>query len=311
VKNSVYALPNSPQAREDFEWIKSEVLAMKGEATVFAADSVDSLSEDEMIAAFRRARQEDFDEIRSQAEKLQGKVGRKRPITRPVRRHLAHRTQLLRKHWNQIASIDFFGAPGRDEAAAALGDLEQLLTEQSPAAEKSSAKGENLKPHGFRDQLWVTRPRPGIDRMASAWLIRRFIDPGAKFGFVERADDVPSAIPFDMFGVEFGHQGNNCTFETLTNRFGLKNPVLEWLGKIVHNLDLKDDKHTAPEAPAIGLLVEGLRHLFSDDQELLERGITMFEAMYRSSAANPPPTRKPRKATARPRRKVLRKKRKT
>jgi len=311
VKNSVYVLPNSPQAREDLEWIKTEVVAMKGQATVFAADSVDSLSEDEIIAAFRRARQKDFDQVRREAEKLQAKTGRNRPATSLVRRRLARRARLLREHWNQIAAIDFFGAPDRDEAAAALGDLEQSLASRGPVSEKSSAKSENLKAHGFRDQLWVTRARPGIDRMATAWLIRRFIDRGAKFGFVERADDVPSAIPFDMFGVEFSHQGNHCTFETLAKRFGLASPAVEWLGQIVHNLDLKDDKYAVPEAAAIGWLVDGLRQLFADDQELLEKGMTMFEALYRSFAANPLSAQKPDNVKSRQKKRVTRKRRKT
>lgn len=311
VKNSVYVLPNSKQAQEDLEWIKSEVVAMKGQATVFAADSVDSLSDGEIISTFRRTRQKDYDEVHGEARNLLTKTGRKRPISSPVRRHLAHRAQLLRKQWDRIASIDFFGAPSREEALAALRNLEELLTKQGPALEEPSAKGKTLKPRTFRNQLWITRPRPGIDRMASAWFIRHFIDPGAKFGFVERADDMPSAIPFDMFGVDFSHQGNNCTFETLADRFGLQQSSLKWLEQIVHNLDLKDNKYVVPEAPAIGLLVDGLQQMFSDDLELLERGITLFEALHRSSAAERSPTRKPSKATPRRRRKVSRKQRET
>lgn len=304
IKNSVYVLPNSAQAQEDLEWIKSEVVALNGQATVFAADSVDSLSDDEIINAFRRARQKDYVEVHREAERLLAKASRKRPISSPVRRHLTHRAQLLRKRRDQIASVDFFGAPGRDEAFAALENLEQLLTNQSPATERRSTEGMTLKPRAFRNQLWVTRPRPGIDRMASAWLIRRFIDPTAKFAFVDGTHDVPSAIPFDMFGVEFSHQGNNCTFETLAGHFGVQSPSLKWLGQIVHDLDLKDDKYAVPEAPAIGLLVDGLQQLYSDDQELLDHGITMFEALHRSSATDRAQRRKPRKANGRPRKKT-------
>lgn len=150
-----------------------------------------------------------------------------------------------------------------------------------------------LKAEKFHSRRWVTRPRPGVDRMASAWLIRRFIDAEARFGFVDRPADAPQAIPFDMFGVEFSHQGNRCTFETLAERFGVEKPGVEWLGRIVHDLDLKDGKYAVPEAASVGRLIDGLQQLHRDDSELLEQGMTMFEALYRSYPERPSPAAKP------------------
>jgi hypothetical protein len=116
--------------------------------------------------------------------------------------------------------------------------------------------------------------------MGSAWLIKRFIDPEARFGFVERPPTAADAVPFDMFGVEFTHQGEWCTFETLAHTFAITDSAVERLAAIVHDLDLKDGKFGAPEAGTVGALVEGLQALFPDDHLLLDNGMTMFEALY-------------------------------
>ena len=157
----------------------------------------------------------------------------------------------------------------------------------------------------FRDRIWITRPRPGIDRMSTAWLIRRFIDPRARFRFAEKPEKSAAGVPFDMFGVEFSHQGNRCTFETVAQRFGISSPPVDWLGRIVHDIDLKDDSYAEDEAPAIGRLVDGLRQMYADDQELLERGITMFAALYRSYEDHRKGARKPATHSRRAARRAL------
>lgn len=287
VRNSVYVLPNSAQAREDLEWIKAEIVAMKGQATLFAADGVDSLCGEEIVAAFRAARHQDFEGIRREASRLPAAGRRSRTMRAARRRRLERAARLLRERWSETAAIDFFGAPGRDEAAAAVEELELQLAGAPSRAATSPQAGEVLKPERFRDRIWVTRPRPGIDRLASAWLIRRFIDARAEFRFADKPDLAADAVPFDMFGAEFSHHGDNCTLETLAQRFGIASPAVEWLGRIVHDLDLKDERYGVPEAAAIGRLVDGLRQVYQDDTALLEHGVTMFEALYRSFASSP------------------------
>jgi len=280
LKNSVYLLPNTPQCREDMEWIRTEVEAMKGQAIVFAVEPVDRRAgDDEIVAAFGAARQADYTEIRRQAESLAaGHKGRRRDGHERAARQ-------LRESWTDVARKDFFGAPGRDQAAAAI---ERLGAKEEGSPVESVEP--RLKPASYRGRLWVTRPRPGIDRMGSAWLIRRFVDPRAKFAFAARPETAPRrAIPFDMFGAGFSHQGAFCSFENLARRFGISDPAVGRLARIVHDLDLKDARYHAAEAPVVGSMVDGLRRVYchdSDDAELLDQGIRMFEALYRSYAAD-------------------------
>ena len=123
--------------------------------------------------------------------------------------------------------------------------------------------------------------------MSSAWLIRRFIDPKARFSFADKPTARGKQIPFDMYGVAFGHQGDACTFETLTRHYKIADPAVRHISRIVHDLDLKDDKFQAAETSAVGALVEGLRQMYSNDQELLREGIKMFEALYQSISKKP------------------------
>ena len=166
------------------------------------------------------------------------------------------------------------------------------------AAAPPAANGKGRKPAGGHDdaghydgRLWVTRPRPGVDRMASAWLIRRFIDAKARFGFITDVKSAGDALPFDMFGAGFGHEGDHCTFETLAARFDIRDPAVTRIAAIVHDLDLKDGKFGAPEAATLGIAIDGLQLSSMEDGVLLDRGITLFEALYRSFAQSTRPPR--------------------
>jgi len=180
------------------------------------------------------------------------------------------------------------------ETAGAVEALERLAAGvKAPSAETTV-----LAPAAFRNRRWVTRPRPGVDRMASAWLIRRFIDPHATFAFVERPADAD--IPFDMYTGQFTHHGTSCTFETLVQRFAIEDAAVARMARIVHDLDMKETRYGCPETPAVERLIDGLRASYTDDQRLLEQGIVMFEALARSFATSAPPA--PSATSARKRR---------
>ena len=274
IKGGAYVLPHTPQLREDFEWLRADIVALKGDASLFAADPLDAKTGAELIAQFRSARASEFETLEREAvAEARRAKGRETARSRRVLRQLTDRLQHLQ-------SIDFFRAGAGSAAADAVAALGRRSGGSMPTTSDKPA----LKPASYRSRAWVTRPRPGIDRFASAWLIRRFINPKARFVFAADADaaaaDHPRAVPFDMYGVEFGHQGNECTFETIVRRFRLRAPGLDALARLVHTVDLKDDRFAVPEAPAIHRIVEGLRKQHADDDVLLERGIETVEALY-------------------------------
>jgi len=279
VKQAVYVLPDSPSAREDFEWLKTEIEAAGGQAGVFAADTVDTWSSDELVQEFRRARENDYTTLSRALERVLTAARRKR-APRRSRRAANRIIETFRRRLAAVEAIDFFGSAGRDRVALLVAELQGTLSEATPI--RARDESDKATRDSFRGRTWVTRPHPGIDRMGSAWLIKRFIDPQARFGFVDQPPTSGHAVPFDMFGVEFTHRGDWCTFETLVHTFGLSHSAVERLAAIVHDLDLKDARFGAPEASAVGALVEGLQALYTDDHVLLETGMTMFEALYRA-----------------------------
>jgi hypothetical protein len=280
VKQAVYALPDAPAAREDFEWLKIEIEASGGQATLFTADTVETWSSDELVQEFRRAREHDYTSLARALEQSLATARRKR-APRRSRQAALRLVEGFRRRLAAIEAIDFFASAGRDRAAVVLDELQQALAGETRPDESSAAQRPRA---AYLGRTWVTRPRPGIDRIGSAWLIKRFIDPAARFGFVEQPPSTGDAIPFDMFGVEFTHQGGLCTFETLVHRFAMTDAAVSRLAGIVHDLDLKDGRFKPPEAAVVGAMVDGLQALYPDDHELLAQGGTMFEALYRSFA---------------------------
>ena len=155
------------------------------------------------------------------------------------------------------------------------------------------SREDHLAPQDFTGRTWVTRPRSGVDRMSSAWLIRRFVDPKARFAFRATTPSGKSReIPFDMFGVEFGHDGDHCTFEVLATRFGIHDPAVKRIGEIVHDVDLKDSRYGHAESAVVHELVEGLRRAHADDHVLLEHGMTMFGGLFESFRGGAPAPRR-------------------
>jgi hypothetical protein len=273
-RNSVYVLPNTDQCREDFEWIRSEIVALGGEATVFAADAISDGGTEDIIAAFQRARDEEYRSLKADVDRL---AKSKRRLVAARNGQGGRLLRSLRDRFGAIERTDFFDALARPQTAEALAALERATAGRRTAP---PAPHTSLNPEDFRGRRWVTRRRPGVDRMASAWLIRRFIDPTATFVFADRPGD--DGVPFDMYTGEFSHHGDLCTFEVLADRFSVHTGAAVKVGQIVHDLDMKELKYGLPEATAVGRMVDGLRALHADDQILLERGIAMFDALARS-----------------------------
>ena len=276
-RTSVYVLPNTEQCRADFSWLRREIVSLGGEAIVFLAEPRDPRESSRLVAAFRRAREDDYRSLSAHARRLAVTRDGRRKSRRSSARERAIRN--LRDRFDAVTRIDFFQARGRDTVTAAISALERSL--RARPAEPTGEENGHLASE-FQSRRWVTRPRPSIDRLSSAWLIRRFIDPLATFGFTLEpgADDVP----FDMPGIGFTHQGAMCTFETLVAEFRIRDPVVVRLSRIVHDLDLKDGRFGLPETGAVGHVIDGLRGLYADDHALLEQGISFFDAFAGSTS---------------------------
>lgn len=278
VKQGVYVLPDTPAAREDFEWLKTEVRSAGGDASVFAADSVDTWADAAIVDAFRQASQEAYQALAGEIarELKRGTGSRAADGEGTVDRRVVDR---FRERLAVVERTDHLGAAGRDRVVTLLA----ALVTPARRGKRTAGRDGAVDPAAYTSRLWVTRPRPGVDRMSSAWLIRRFIDAGARFAFAADRDSLPdaNAIAFDMFGAKLSHHGGDCTFETLCTVFDIRDAAVARIAGIVHDLDMKDDRFRPQEAPTISTLIEGLQICTPDDHELLERGITLFESLYR------------------------------
>lgn len=251
LKNSVYVLPERADTREDFEWLLREVVADGGEATICRARMVGGTTDADLESAFRRERDAEYAEIEREAER-------------------GGSAERLRRRLEGVMRNDFFEAPGRTAAERAIaGTVATAGTAPAGAT-------------------WVTRAGVFVDRIGSAWLIRRFIDPAARFRFVtDQHATNPGELRFDMFDGEYTHEGDRCTFETLLERFGLSDPALAVIGEIVHDIDLKEERYGRPETPGIESVLRGIALAADDDGERLERGFSLFDGLYARLRSHP------------------------
>jgi hypothetical protein len=282
IRQAVYVLPDTPGTREDFEWLKQDVKGAGGDATVFAADALDGAEDDAIADEFRRVRQEDYAALASELEQALKRHGRQQRARSASLPSPPRALNALRERLGAIESVDFFGSAGRDRVVSLLDKFADLAS-GGGTSKRPSRASDTSQDRSYHGRLWITRQRPGVDRMASAWLIRHSIDAEARFVFATDRESVPpDAIPFDMFGVEFSHKDGGCTFETLCSTFSIGEPAVARIAAIVHDLDLKDQRFGAPEAGTVGALIDGLRLAHSDDGELLAQGMTLFDSLYRS-----------------------------
>ena len=275
VKNSVYALPANAETQEDFAWLIKEISELGGEAFVCEAQLVDGLGDSEVQALFDAARDEDYAEIAAAARDLGGKR------SDGTDAEFATQVARLRKQLDEIVAIDFFGADGREPAEGLVSGLEAGLHEEDNAVTATETKAAS---DPLKGRTWVTRQGVQVDRIASAWLIRRFIDDAARFKFVPGTGYAaqPGELRFDMFEGEFTHRGERCTFEVLLGESSLEDPALGAIAEIIHDIDLKDGKYGREEAAGIRTLIAGIASAHNDDTQRLQRGAAVFDDLYES-----------------------------
>src|SRR6266850_1193476 len=267
LKSSAYLLPDSPDRYEQFQWLAQEIQRDGGDATLLRVDRIENMQEPDVVHQFQEARNHDYAALAERYRKLLKGRGPR----------LAEELARLAREMARITEIDFFEAPGRREVERAREAVEERM---ASGRGRPAGAAPPLDLAALKGRRWVTRPRPHVDRIASAWLIKRFVDPAAEFVFAP-PDQIPAdAIPFDMAGVEFGHHGDDCTFETLLRRTGLRDRKLAVLAEIVHEADIKDQKFAREEARGIDLVLRALLSAIKDDHEALAQGMTLFDGLY-------------------------------
>lgn len=274
LKKSVYLLPFSPDNYEQFQWLTQEVEKARGEARLLKVDGIENMKPADVIRLFQDARDREYEHLAGRYRKLYDALDRK--VATRIATSRDGELRRLGKALERLRKIDFFDAPRYREVEQLRESIESQLR---TAPEEHVASGQS-SPKALRGRRWVTRPRPHVDRIASAWLVKRFIDPEAEFLFAPPEEFPPDAIGFDTLGAEFSHQGEDCTFETLLKRFGLRDPQLIRLAQIVHEVDLGDQKFPRDEARGIDLAIRGLLAALKDDQQVLAHGMTLFDGLY-------------------------------
>lgn len=260
-----YLLPNTPQTLEHFEWLAVAVRKFRGQASVLRVQSVDNHPDDDLRRNFVDARSKDYEALQSELKKaLQAQ---KRPAGALGR---------IRKRFSEISAIDYFNSPARSRLEAMLARADEV---EAPMP-KSQRKAQRVKKE-YLNRTWITRPRPGIDRVSSAWLILHFIDENAKFVFDDDPGRHPKAVPFDMFqGGGFGHRGDDCTFETLCKEFQIRGRKIQAVAQIIHDADLEDEKFGRNEGSGLDRVLVGWAKQNVGDEELLRRGMQLIEGLY-------------------------------
>jgi hypothetical protein len=282
IKNSVYAIPRNDQTLEDFQWVLREIIQSGAEASVCAATFIEGLTDEQVEQLFQRARESDFVQIINDAKQILDSGSSIKSITHEDIAVMEGLLVRLKKRHLAVSRIDFFGAPGADESLKLLNRIDELVSERRLASASENRRLDSYDLKGFQDRTWVTRKGVYIDRMASAWLIKHFIDPRASFRFVTERTyrSRENEIRFDMFNGEFTHEGDKCTFEVLSERFSIKDRAIAELAKIIHDIDLKVTPYRQIESPGILALIDGMVASEKSDELRLVRSANLFNDLY-------------------------------
>ena len=265
LKTSTYLLPDEPAQYEQFQWLAQQIRDYGGDSTLVRAQEIEGLTSEKAIAMFNEARARDYVELR---RSLQSFIGHRKKMDAE---EAAAGLGRLTRQFREIRAVDFFDSPRGHDIAMLLRRAE---------GPRRFRQLERLDVQQYQGKTWLTRPRPEIDRVGSAWLISKFIDRKPKFVFAPKADADPNAIPFDMLDAEFSHHGNYCTFETLTKRFAISDKSVAKIGEMIHDADLDDARFQRVEAVGIDRVLKGWAKEGLPDEEILRRGFECFDALY-------------------------------
>jgi hypothetical protein len=267
--NSGYLLPNDPICEERFQWLATSIRKYGGDASVVHVKAIDNISTPQLIRRFTDARTREYRVLVREIQKASIAPRKHQSISWASR---------LRSRFNEIVEIDFFNSPVQKYVRELFGRLDTSHV-RTPIQENPRVNRQT-----YKNRVWVTRPRPGVDRCSSAWLIRRFIDSTARFAFASEGQAPKAAVRFDMFEGGFGHRGDDCTFETLQKEFRIRDRKVKIISEIVHDADLADGKFGQKEGYGVDAVLKGWARKGISDQELLDRGMQLVEGLYHSVA---------------------------
>ena len=268
--NSGYLLPNNPVNEERFQWLATSIRKYGGDASIVHVQGIDNISTPQLIGRFAEARAREYQVLLRHLQKFS-------EIPQP-KRALGHLSR-LRSRFQEIVDVDFFSSPLQKRVAELLtnADAVRLRTKTSERP--------RIDLREYKNRVWVTRPRPGVDRCASAWLIRRFIDSKARFAFAPENQVPKKSVPFDMFHESgFAHRGEDCTFETLQKDFRIRDRRVKVISEIIHDADIADEKFGRKEGYGVDEILKGWARQGISDQELLDRGMQLIEGLYHAQS---------------------------
>jgi len=267
IQTSTYILPDEPARYELFQWLTQEIRSAGGDATLVRAREIEGLPNEKLIELFNTARAKEYAALR---ESLRGALSHRRKTrSSPA---IGNKLDRVRKQFREIRQTDFFNCPRAQ-------DVEMLLRKME-GTQPGEASVSKVATRDYRGRTWVTRPRPEVDRVGSGWLIRKFIDPKAKFIFAKRIPENGRAVSFDMLDAEFSHHGEDCTFETLLKRFRIQDKAAHKIGEMIHDADLDDEKFQRTECIGIDRVLKGWAREGISDQEILRHGLQCFDGLY-------------------------------
>jgi len=271
LKTSTYVLPDEPAHYERFQWLAKEIDDGGGEATLVRVKDIEGMPYAAVVALFNEARARDYDEIvEPLTELIKERKGRK-----IAAETFAGELEKVRRRFQEIQEVDYFQSTRGEDTRALFQKAESLGAHKKKPETKA-----RLRVQDFRGKIWVTRPRPEVDRVGSAWLITKFIDRDAKFVFAHTPAAAPEAIPYDMFQVEFSHQADSCTFETFIERFAIRDRAVLRIAELIHDADLEDDKFHRVEGFGVEQIFKGWAKQGLTDQQILSKGFDCFDALY-------------------------------
>jgi hypothetical protein len=270
-RGGVHILPDREECLESFQWLTKEVQQQKGDCLFMKVEAFEGVTDQDLVGLFQEKSDKEYSELEAVLTELEAKHS---PKDQDDSSKLHIEIEKLRKRHAEISRTDFFDAAGGLRITSRLARLEHKL-----GAPEEQAEIMRVSIDEFQNKVWVTRPRPHVDRLACAWLIRRFIDETAKIKYSNKP--TKNEVAFDMKeGGTFGHVGNLCTFETMMIAFELSDPGLSTVAEIIHEIDLRDSRYLHPETAGVDSILKGWLLRDYADAELESHGIALFDGLH-------------------------------